>query len=163
MMEYDCGFTKEDNWFRYRAAAIIIEDGCVLLVGNEKEDYLYSVGGGVHMNETAEDAVIREVFEETGVHYQIDRLAVINENFWNGNGAYDKGLHCHEISLYFLMKPRGTKELNDRSYTRFGDREIMHWIPIDELDKYKAFPTFLKDYLLSESKDIGVAHIVTHG
>ncbi len=23
---YDCGFTKENNWFRYRAAAIIIED-----------------------------------------------------------------------------------------------------------------------------------------
>lgn len=26
-MMYDCGFTKENNWFRYRAAAIIIEDG----------------------------------------------------------------------------------------------------------------------------------------
>ena len=27
----DCGFTNEDNWFRFRAGAIIIEDGCVLL------------------------------------------------------------------------------------------------------------------------------------
>ena len=55
-MLYDCDFSKENNRFRYRAAAIIVEDGCVLLVGNEKEDYLYSVGGGVHMNEKAEDA-----------------------------------------------------------------------------------------------------------
>ena len=62
-MEHDCGFTKEDNWFRYRAAAIIIEDGCVLAVGHEKENYFYSVGGGVHMNEKAEDAVVREVLE----------------------------------------------------------------------------------------------------
>lgn len=46
---FDCGFTKEDNWFRYRAGAIIIEDGCVLFAGNEHENYYYSIGGGVHM------------------------------------------------------------------------------------------------------------------
>ena len=68
-MAFDCGFQKEDNWFRYRAAAIIVEDGCVLFAGNEIDDYLYSIGGGVHMNETSEDAVVREVYEETGVHY----------------------------------------------------------------------------------------------
>ena len=81
MKEYDCGFSKENTWFRYRAAAIIVEDGCVLFAGNELEDYFYSIGGGVHMGETAEDAVKREVFEETGVAYDVDRLAVIHENF----------------------------------------------------------------------------------
>ena len=78
---YDCGFTRDGHWFRYRAAAIIVEEGCVLFAGNEKEDYLYSVGGAVQMGETAEDAVRREVLEETGVAYEIDRLAVIHENF----------------------------------------------------------------------------------
>lgn len=34
------------------------------------------------MGETAEDAVVREVYEETGVRYEIDRLAVIHENFF---------------------------------------------------------------------------------
>ena len=48
-MEYDCGFTRENKWFRYRAASIIIEDGYVLFVGNEWENYYYSVGGGVHI------------------------------------------------------------------------------------------------------------------
>lgn len=85
---------------------IIIEDGCVLFAGNEREDYLYSIGGGVHMGETAEAAVLREVFEETGVHYEIDRLAVIHENFFNENKGTLKGLNCHEISFYFIMKPR---------------------------------------------------------
>lgn len=55
---YDCGFTKENNWFRYRAGAIVIENGCVLFAGNENENYLYSIGGGVHMGETAEEAVV---------------------------------------------------------------------------------------------------------
>ena len=105
-MAFDCGFVKENNWFRYRAAAIIVENGCVLFVGNERDNYLYSVGGGVHMNEKAEEAVKREVLEETGVEYEIERLAVIHENFWEGNGDSLDGLHCHEVSLYYLMKPR---------------------------------------------------------
>ena len=25
-MDFDCGITKENHWFRYRAAAIIVED-----------------------------------------------------------------------------------------------------------------------------------------
>lgn len=157
-MEYDCGFTRDNKWFRYRAAAIIVEDGCVLFAGNEKDDYLYSVGGAVHMGETAEAAVLREVFEETGVNYEIDRLAVIHENFFNENQGSLKGMDCHEIALYFLMKPRGTKELRSRSFTQ-GVPEYMRWIPISELSDHRAFPTFMRDYLLSDMS--GVVHIVT--
>lgn len=158
-MAFDCGFVKENNWFRYRAAAIIVENGCVLFVGNERDHYLYSVGGGVHMNEKTEDAVKREVLEETGVEYEIERLAVIHENFWDGNGDALEGLHCHEVSLYYLMKPRGTQELCSDSYTSDGVKEKMCWIPIEDLDKYKLFPTFMKEYLLNP-KD-GIVHIVT--
>ena len=156
--QFDCGFTRDTNWFRYRAGAIIVENGCVLLVGNAKENYLYSVGGGVHMGETAEDAVLREVLEETGVPYEIDHLAVIHENFFNENSGSLQGLNCHEISFYFLMKPRGTQELHSNSYT-YGVKEEMHWIPIKNLDKYKAFPSFLKDYLSKTHS--GIEHIIT--
>lgn len=155
---YDCGFTKEDNWFRYRAAAIIVENECVLFVGNKNENHLYSVGGGVHMGETAEHAVLREVFEETGIHYEIDRLAVIHENFFDESNGMLKGLNCHEICFYYLMKPRGTQELHSNSYS-CGAKEEMHWIPIKDLDKYKAFPSFMKEYLSTEHS--GIEHIIT--
>ena len=157
-MEYDCGFTKEKNWFRYRAAAIIVENDCALFVGNERDDYFYSVGGGVHMNETAEDAVKREVLEETGVAYEVDHLAVIHENFFVGNSGL-AGYDCHEVAFYYLMKPRGTQELNSNSMTQDGLKEEMHWIPLADLDKHKAYPTFLKEVL--PRLDNGIIHIVT--
>ena len=155
---FDCGFTKENNWFRYRAAAIIVENGCVLLATNDRVDYYYSVGGGVQMGEKAEDAVIREVFEETGVHYEIDRLAVIHENFFIGSETFED-FNCHEIAFYFLMKPRGTQELNSNSFTQDNIKEGMVWISIDDLDKHTVYPTFLKEYLSKEHT--GIEHIVT--
>ena len=157
-MEFDCGITKENKWFRYRAAAIIIEDGCMLFIGNENENYYYSVGGGVHIGEKAEDACLREVFEETGVRYEIDRLCVIHENFFNENTGTLKGLDCHEICFYYLLKPRGTKELKSNSYTH-GVKEEMYWIPLKDIKKYKAFPSFITDYLQGDMQ--GIKHIIT--
>lgn len=158
MSKLDCCIKQDSNWFRYRAAAIIVEDDCILFVGNEQENYYYSVGGGVHMNEKAEDAVIREVFEETGVVYEIDRLAIIHENFFNENQGSLKDLNCHEVCFYYLMKPRHTKKLNSNSYTQ-GHKEKMHWLPIKDLDKYKTYPYFFKEYF-SKPHD-GIMHIIT--
>ncbi len=157
-MDQDCGFSKGDKWFRYRAAAIIVEDDCVLFARNESDDYYYSIGGGVHLGESSEEAVKREAFEETGVQYDVDYLAIIHENFFVGTSDLEGSL-CHEISFYYMMKPKGNKNLNSHSLTKGGLKESMHWIPIDELEKYKAYPTFMKEYLKSDHK--GIEHIIT--
>ncbi|GAA0116228.1 NUDIX domain-containing protein [Clostridium senegalense] len=153
----DCGFTGENGWFRYRAAAIIVENGCVLFAKNQLENYYYSIGGGVHLGEKAEDAVKREVLEETGVAYEVEKLVFIHENFFDGTGTLD-GVRCHEIAFYFLMKPRGTQELNSNSYTQ-GVREYMHWLPIKNLKDYVAYPGFFAEKLLNIGDTI--EHIVT--
>lgn len=158
-MDRDCGFITEDLWFRYRAAAIIVEDGYILLAENDRDDYLYSVGGGVKVGETAADAVRREVFEETGQVYDIDRLVFIHENFFEGEGSL-AGLHCHEVAFYFLMKSRGTRTLNSHSKTAGGIEERMIWIPIDELQYHRHFPDFLCEKLNALLP--GIEHIVTH-
>ena len=161
-MDLDCGFKKEKKWFRLRAAAIIVEAGHVLFAGNAKSDYYYSVGGGVHHGETTEEAVVREVFEETGVRYEVDHLAIIHENFFSEADKADdnslEDLACHEIAFYFVMKPRGTMELNSNSFSQ-GVREHMYWLPIESLDNYKAYPEFMKDYL--QSPHDGIEHIVS--
>ena len=64
-MEHNCAIIEDKKAFRYRAAGIIVEEGCVLFARNDEDDYFYSVGGAVHIGETSEEAVKREIFEET--------------------------------------------------------------------------------------------------
>ena len=140
MDKLDCCCKVENKIFRYRASGIIIEDGCLLLAQSPHLPYLYSVGGGVHVDETAEQAAVREVQEETGMIYEIDRLAFISERFVNNE---------HRLSFYFLMKPRGTKALNVTS-----NDEKMVWIPMNKLDEYEISPAWYKTELLNISNEI---------
>ena len=70
-MDRDIRFYENNNKFQLRVGAVIVEEGCLLLAKNDVADYYYSVGGAVKMGECAEDAVRREVFEETGIHYEV--------------------------------------------------------------------------------------------
>lgn len=159
MLTEDVCFQTEDNRrFRLRAAAIIIEKGCVLFATNDSENYYYSIGGGVNLGETVENAVLREVFEETGVHYEIDRLAFVQENFFKRDDGMLKGINCHEITFYFLMKSRGTQELHSNSFSH-GFKEKMCWLPIDKLSEYEAYPKFFGQKL--KNIPLYPEHIVT--
>lgn len=37
-MEYNCGFTRDNKWFRYRVAAIIVENWLRTFSGKVKDD-----------------------------------------------------------------------------------------------------------------------------
>lgn len=162
MMNNDVCFQTNDNRrFRLRAAAIIIENNCVLFATNDAEKYYYSIGGAIELGETAENAILREVKEETGIEYEIDRLAFIQENFFKRNDGMLKDLSCHEITFYFLMKSRGSQELNSHSKTLNNTiDEKMEWLPIDKLDEYEAYPFFFRDKL--KNLPPYPEHIITH-
>ncbi len=49
--------------------------------------------------------------------------------------------------------------IRTKNCTTQGVKEEMCWIPIKDMDKYKAFPSLLKDYLSKEH--FGIEHIVT--
>ncbi len=158
--DYDCCISEGQYYFRYRAAAIIIEDGAVLMARNDVDDYYYSIGGGVHLGETSEQAVVREVYEETGVYYEVERLAFVNECFFIGTGSLE-GKECHGIEFYYLMKPRGTRELGDKHLAEgeIGAKEYMCWLLIDRLEEYKEFPLFFREKLTNLGKEI--EHLVS--
>ncbi len=58
-----------------------------------------------------------------------------------------------------MMKPMGKRNFTSQSTTASGAKETMHLVPIDELDKCKAYPTSMKEYLRSGHE--GVEHIIT--
>lgn len=76
----------DDGILNIRVGAIIMRNNKILMVGNERSDYFYSVGGRIKFGETAEEAVVREVFEETGVKLEVERLGYVHENFFVGDG-----------------------------------------------------------------------------
>ena len=86
LMNKDITLPLEDGIVNLRVGAIIQKDGKILMVGNkERPEYLFSVGGRIKFGETAEDAVKREVFEETGIKMEVLRLGFIHENFFPGD------------------------------------------------------------------------------
>lgn len=157
-MDKDCRFNTGNIRFQLRVGAIIIEEGCILLAKNESADYYYSVGGGVKLLETAEEAVKREVYEETGISYEVDRLVFVQENFFEDKFVA-KNMTFHEVSLHFLMKPKGKKEAIKKSSICASGLEHMHWIPLQKLSEIKVFPVFYPEKLVNLPD--GVEHIIT--
>lgn len=154
-MERDCCFESDGFWFRYRAAAIIIEEGCVLMAYNEEGDYYYSIGGGVHLGEASRDAVIREVREETGIEYEVERFAFVNESMYHGNGML-AGKECHVIEFFYLMKPRGRKfALNRAAVMADGSGECLQWVALEEIrNNPKVFPIFFREKLSEMPEEV---------
>lgn len=143
MTEVDCSFHLGDKWFRYRAAAIIRAEGKALFVYGEKGQHYYSPGGAVRHGEKAEDAVRRELFEETGVEFQIERLLCGVENFFRGRyGSIDQKL-CHSLELYYLMKANHKMTFTGRSVDMEGGGERLVWLPMDKLEAYDIRPSVL--------------------
>ena len=137
----------EDGFINIRVGAIIMHNGKFLMVGNKRSDYLYSVGGRIKFGETAEQAVIREVFEETGVKMETDRLGFIHENYFIGDSPSKKDKVIYEISFFFYMKVPDNIE------------EFLKWCSPD--DEQKMYPEFFRTELKNPTNN--VKHFVTDG
>lgn len=140
-----------------RVGAIIMKDDRFLMVENDRFDHLYSVGGRIKFGETAEEAVVREVYEETGVKMEVDRLGFVHENFFPGDSLLKKGNIVHEMSFFFYMKVPADFEPLCNSFTEDGLKEHLVWIKADHPKKY--YPEFFKTELKNPSET--VRHFVT--
>lgn len=156
-MSKDLSVKTEDGILNIRVGAIIMKDDKFLMVGNNIFDHLYSVGGRVHFGETAEEAVVREVYEETGVKMEIDRLGFIHECFFPGDTEFKKGNIVHEISFFFYMKVPKDFEPVCYSFTEDGNQEYLKWITANEPQTF--YPEFFRTELKNPSHNI--KHFVT--
>ena len=135
----------DEGIINIRVGAIILKDGKFLMVGSDRNDYLYSVGGRLQFGETSEEAVVREVYEETGVKMEVDRLGFVSEVYFYGDAEANRGKMIYEVSYYYYMKvPEGFEPVSG-DFEDGGSTEHLRWVtPGDEI---RLFPTFFKDEL----------------
>lgn len=158
-MKKDMCVACDDGILNIRVGAIIMRDGKILMVGNDRADYLYSVGGRIKFGETAEEAIVREVLEETSVKMEVDRLGFVHENYFYGDSSYNQGKLIYEISLYFYMKVPHDFAPVSVSFTEDNSKEYLRWISLDE--NVKMYPEFFRTELRNPANT--VKHFVTDG
>jgi mutator protein MutT len=121
--------------------AIIICNGKILLVKRRGEPGKgrWSIPGGiVELGETVEEAVIREVKEETGLDVAEPELIDVVDNIVQDE---EERVKWHFVILDFFVKVRGGK------LRASDDAEEIRWVPLDEAKKYdltKTFRSFLQ-------------------
>ena len=155
-MNKDMCVVCDDGILNIRAGAIIMKDGKLLMAGNDR-NYLYSVGGRIKFGETAEEAVVREVFEETGVKMEIDRLGFVHENYFYGDAPSNLNKLIYEISFFFYMKVPETFVPISESFTEDNSKEHLVWVSLDE--DIKIYPEFFRTELKNPTDT--VKHFIT--
>ena len=140
------------GWFNYRVGAIILLEGRILMAKNPSSTYYYTVGGRVQFGESAQEAVLREVFEETQISMEIDKLAFVHENFYMEESSQK---YFQEICMFFLMKPSPLlAQMDTEAYGKERGDVPLHWLPISELKNLRAYPEFFAAELENLPDDV---------
>jgi ADP-ribose pyrophosphatase YjhB (NUDIX family) len=123
--------------FNYRVSGAVVKDNKILLNRLKKDDFWTFVGGKVEFGENSEKAIIREYFEETGVHIEVERFAACVENFFAFNAK-----QWHELLFFYVLK-----DVNEELDIFEGERIIKDnldgvykWFDLSELDKIRIQP-----------------------
>ena len=137
MQEQDFRTKLNQMVFGVRATALIVKDNRLLVV--EDEDGFYTIGGAIQVNETTEDAVVREVKEELGITSIAGPLAFVVENHFE-----QAGIHYHNIEFHYLVDL-----LEDAPLTMQEDTKSLpcRWIALEALSSVDLKPAFLKSAL----------------
>ena len=126
--------------------AVIICDGKILL---EKRKYdpgkgMWSIPGGlVELGEGAEQTVVREVKEETGLEVEKpEHIDVVDNVIKDRNGE----IKYHFVIIDYFVKLKGG------TLKAASDAEELRWITFDEVEKYDLTKTFREFFQRNRQK-----------
>lgn len=142
----DISFTADGAAFNYRVAAIIVSNDRLLVMQDEGIPHDYLPGGRVHLGESAEAALAREMREELDLALPPHRLVFVAESFFTLMDT-----RHHEMALYHLTEAPPELLARGEAFTRTEGAEIHHfrWVPFGTLAELSFFPIFLKERIRS--------------
>lgn len=141
-MGKDITLPIEDGYVNVRVGAILEKNGKLLMVRNADLSYYYSVGGRIQFGESAEEAIRREVLEETGWDLEVEQLGFVHEDFFWSDSPSKQGKLIYEIGFYYYMKTPADFEPRCESLTEDGTEERLEWVnPAEDTVLYPDFST----------------------
>ena len=145
------------------AGALIIRDGKILLQRRTDNGQWGLIGGLLEMNETYEEAALREIREETGLQVRLDSFLGI---FHNHNMVWSNGDAAHVISAMFTASIiRGEPRINEESSELrfFGRDEMPELFAEDHIACLDAYFRGVRYPLMQENRRDGTeASPVSH-
>ncbi len=134
------------------AGALIIRDGKILFQRRTDNGKWGLIGGLLEMNETYEEAALREIMEETGLKVKLDSFLGI---FHNHNMVWSNGDAAHVISAMFTADiVSGEPRVDEESYELrfFGRDEIPQLFAEDHIAALEAYFKGIRNPLLQENR-----------
>jgi 8-oxo-dGTP diphosphatase len=132
------------NAIRNSAKAIIIRDGCLLLIRNRNEegDWHTLPGGGQNHGETLREALQRECQEEIGVRVEIGELRLVREYIGRNHEFAEHDGEAHQVEFMFECRidPSSTPATGK---TPDVQQAGVAWIPLSELQSCRLYPNIL--------------------
>jgi 8-oxo-dGTP pyrophosphatase MutT (NUDIX family) len=143
----DLTFAGEQGVLNIRVAAIIEDNGRFLI--SQWDDGKESlVGGRVKLGESTEQALIREILEETGMRVQQATLRAVVENFFVADS-----FKVHELLFIYSVDATGSL---DEGAIDFESQQIT-WISEEEL--HRLTPRVIAQ--ITQSEQQGVLHYLS--
>ena len=144
----DIKIKSEEGSFKYRVAGVLWKNNKMLL--QTKDNGFFALPGGhVHLGESAERAVEREMREELKVETEVTSPLAVIENFFNN----ELGLVTHEICFYYNMRLKDETSLTGEDYVVFDEEDgklDFRWYSSDELKNVDFRPKEFKQKLLEK-------------
>lgn len=136
--------------FRPSVYGVIIKNNKVLL-SRQWDGYDFP-GGGVELGETIEDALLREVREETGLKVDILKILRVENSFFK---LPISGRFVQSILLYYHCKVvNGRVSIKNISSEEKSYVKMPSWIKIDDLDKVRFYNSADTKAIIQEVKNI---------
>ena len=145
---------------RVAANAVIVRDGRVLLVefsgGTERAHFNFP-GGGLELGERLEEALRREVLEETCLDVSMDRLLLVVESIGSRNTNTIRGRRVpwHEVRFFFLCTPASADQEPRLPDVPDGTQSGVRWVAIERLPLEPVLPQISRELVAALAEPAG--------